>query len=123
MLPFYEGKYEPRQKNIDFESAREILMEDDGKLVVERRFERINNMMECKSYIKNEVISENKEIFIYGFKHNKTDKVDNFILFGCELGVLFGNDKLFNFWSKKLIKKRDRKERFQNKRIVFYDFS
>ena len=119
MLPFYEGKYEPRQKKIDFASAREILMEDDEKMVVKRRFERINNMMECNFYIKNEVISENKEIFIYGFKHNKTDKVDNFILFGCELGVLFGNDKLFNFWSKKLINKEIEKRDFKIVRLAF----
>ena len=33
-------------------------------------------MMDCKSYKKNEDTSENKEIFVDGFKHVKTDKVD-----------------------------------------------
>ena len=28
-FPHYQGKYEPRQTNIGFESAREILMEED----------------------------------------------------------------------------------------------
>ena len=69
MFPCYEGKYEPKQNNIDFESARETLMKEDYEMVVKRRFERIYNMMECKSYRINEDISENKEIFVYGFKH------------------------------------------------------
>ena len=71
---FYEGEYEPRENNIDFESVTEILMIEDDKMVVKRRFERMNNMLECKSYIKNEDFSENKEIFFHGFKHIKTDK-------------------------------------------------
>ena len=45
--------------------------------------------MECKSYMKNEDNPENKQIFIYGFKHNKTDKVDNYILFGCKSDELY----------------------------------
>ena len=74
MLPHHEGVYEPKQNNIDFESAKEILMKEDYKMIVKRRFERIiNMMMDCKSYIKNEDISENKEIFVYGFEHVKTD--------------------------------------------------
>ena len=44
------------KKNVDFQSAREILMKKDYKMVVKRRFERIYNMMECKSYMKNEDI-------------------------------------------------------------------
>ena len=104
MLPHYEGKYEPKQNNIDFDSAKEILMEADYKMIKQRRFERIYNMMmNCKSYTKNEDIPENKEIFVYSFKHVKTDKVDNYILIGCESDVLFENDKLFNFWSNKFI--------------------
>ena len=55
-------------------------MKEIYKMIVKRRFERTNIMMECKSYIKNENISENKETFIYGFKHVKTDKTDNYIL-------------------------------------------
>ena len=64
MLPYYGGQYELRRNNSDFESAREISLKEDNKMVVEKRFERISNMMECKSYIKNEDFSENKEIFI-----------------------------------------------------------
>ena len=103
MLPYYVGNYEPIQNNIDFESAKEILMKEDNKMIVKRRFERIRNMMDYKSYTKNEDIPENKEIFIHSFKHVKTDKVDNFILIGCESDELFENDKLFNFWSNKFI--------------------
>ena len=64
-------------------------------MVENRRFERINILIACKSYIKNEEFSENKEIFIYGMKHIKTDKVDNYILFGSESEELYSNDKLF----------------------------
>ena len=101
MLPYYVGNYEPIQINIDFESVTEILMKEDKKMIVKRRFERIRNMMDYKSYTKNEDIPENKEIFIYSFKHVITDKVDNYILIGCESDELFENDKLFNFWSNK----------------------
>ena len=65
MLPHYEGVYEPKQNHTDLESTREILMKKDFKMVVKRRFERINNMMEYKSYIKNEDNSENKEKLIF----------------------------------------------------------
>ena len=41
MLPHYEGEYEPEQNNIDFESAKEYLLEEDDKMVVKRRFDRI----------------------------------------------------------------------------------
>ena len=97
MLPNYEGVYEPKQNEIDFESSREVLMKEDNKMIVKRPFERTNNMMECKSYIKNEEISENKEIFIYGFKHVKRDKIDNYILIGCKSDELYENDIQFNF--------------------------
>ena len=33
MLPYYEGIYEPMQNNIDFESARDILMKEDYKMI------------------------------------------------------------------------------------------
>ena len=97
MLPYYEGEYKPKQNNIDFESAREILMNEDYEMVVKRRFEAVCYKMECKSYMKNEDIFENKEIFIYGFEHIKTDNFDNYILFGCESDGLYENDKPFNF--------------------------
>ena len=113
MLPHYVGEYEPKKNNIDFESAKEILMKEDYKMVEKRRFERINDIMEYKSYIKYEDIPENKEIFIYGFKRVKTDKIDNHILIGCGSGELFENDKLFNFWSNKFINTEIEKRDFQ----------
>ena len=84
MLPHYICEYEPKQNSIDFESAWKIFMKEDDNMVVKRRFEKIKKMMECKSYMKNEDIPENKEIFVYGFIHIKTDKIDNFILVGCQ---------------------------------------
>ena len=104
MLPHYVGKYEHKQNNIDFESAKNIFIKEDNKMIVERRFERkYNMMMDFKSYIKYEDIPENKEKFIYSFKPVKTDKIDNYILIGCQSNELFENDKLFNFWSNKFI--------------------
>ena len=55
------------------------------------------------AYTKYEDIPENKEIFVYGFKDIQTDKVENYILIGCEPDDLYGNDNLFNFWSHKFI--------------------
>ena len=103
----------PKKNNIDLESAKEILMKEDYKMVEKRRFERINDIMEYKSYIKYEDIPENKEIFIYGFKRVKTDKIDNHILIGCGSDELFENDKLFNFWSNKFINTEIEKRDFQ----------
>ena len=114
MLPHYEGKYDPKQNNIVFESAKDILMKEDYQMIVKRRFERIYiMMMDCKSYIKNEDISENKEIFIYSFKHVKTDKVNNYILIGSESDELYENNKLFNFWSNKFINKEIENRNFK----------
>ena len=56
MLHYYISEYEPKQIIFDFETAREILMKEDDKMVVKRRFERIYNMMDCRSYMKNEDI-------------------------------------------------------------------
>ena len=103
-LHHYEGKYEPRQNNVDFESAREIVINEGYKMFVKTRIEWIYNLMERKSYIKNEDIPQNKE-FIYAFKHVKTDEVDNKILIGCESDELYENNKLFNFWSNKVLNK------------------
>ena len=50
-------------------------MKEDDKMVVKRRFERINDLITCKSYIKYEEIPENKEILFYGFKQIETDKI------------------------------------------------
>ena len=59
--------------------------------------------MECESYMKNEDNPENEEIFFNGFKHIKTDEIDNYISIGCESDKLHENDKLFDFWFKKFI--------------------
>ena len=69
--------------------------------------------MKCKLYIKNEDISENKEIFIYGFKHAKLDKVDKYILIECESNELYENNKLFNFLSNKFISEEIQKRKFK----------
>ena len=103
MLSYHEDEYKPKEIKIDFQSARVVLMKEDYKTIVKRRFERIHNMMECKLYMKNEDIPENKEIFDYGFKHIKTDKIDIYILFGCHSDEIFENEKLFNFWTIKFI--------------------
>ena len=113
MLPYYEGKYETIQNNIDFESAKEISMKEDYKMIVQRRFERINDMITCKSSIKYQDIPENKEIFIYGFKNIKTEKIDNYILIGCESDELYENNNLFNFWSNKFINNEIENRNFQ----------
>ena len=60
MLPHYEGVYKPKRNFINFVSATEVWMEEDYKMVVKRRFERIYNMTECNSYMGNEDIHENK---------------------------------------------------------------
>ena len=70
-------------------------------------------MMESKSFLKNEENPENKEIFVYGFKHIKTDKVDNFFLIGCESDELYENDQPFNFCSNKFINKEIQKRDFK----------
>ena len=105
LLPYYEGDHKPKQTYIVFESAREILMKQGFKAVVKRRFKRIYNMMEFISYMKNEDVPENKEVFVYGFKHNKTAKIDKYILIGCESDEVYDNDKIIIFWSIKFISK------------------
>ena len=94
-------------------------MNEDKQTDVEIRFERIYNMMECKSYLKKEDIPESKEIFVYGFKHNITDKVDNYILTGCHSDDLYENDKLFNFCFNKFINKELEKRDFKITRWSF----
>ena len=56
---------------------------------------------------------ENKVIFVYGFKHIKTDKTDIYILLGSESDELNENKKLFNFWSNKFIIKEIEKRDFK----------
>ena len=65
--------------------------------------------------MKNENIPENKEIFVYGFKHNKTDKVDKHILIACESVALYENDKLFHFWSINIKKEEIEMRNFKKK--------
>ena len=113
MLPCYKGVYEPRHINIDFESAKNILMKEDYKMIEKRRFERISNSIESMTSTKYENISKNKEIFIYGLKHVKTDKIDNYILIGSESDELFENNKLFNFWSNNFINNEIENKNFQ----------
>ena len=55
--------------------------------------------------MKHEDMPENKEILIYGFKHNKTDEIDNYLLIGCESDEFFEKDNRFKFWSSKFINK------------------
>ena len=80
MLPYYIGEYEPKQNNLAFESAREIFVKKDDKMVMKRRYEMIYNMVEINSYTKDEEFPENEEIFAFGFQHGNTDKIDNYIL-------------------------------------------
>ena len=72
MIPWYVGEYTQVQNAIDFESARELLMEADKKLVQSRRCESIRNMMICISYMEYEKTPENNEIFHQGFKNRET---------------------------------------------------
>ena len=81
-------------------------MKKDDKNVVKGRFERIYNMMDCNSYIKNEDVPENKEISLHGFKHVETDKIDNYILLGCQSDELYEKDNIFNFWSNKITNRK-----------------
>ena len=80
-------------------------MKEDYKMIKQRRFEKIYSALESMDYTKHEDIPENKEIFIYGFKHIKTGKIDNYFLIGCEADELYENNNLFNFWSNKIINK------------------
>ena len=102
-IPYYEGEHQPKQNNMVFETAREILMNEGFEMLVKRRFGRVYIMMECKSYMKKEDVPENKENFIHGFEHIKTDKIDIYTSIGCKSDERYENDKLFKFWSKKSI--------------------
>ena len=55
--------------------------------------------------MKHEDVPENKEILIYGFKHIKTEEIDNYPLIGCKSDEFFEKYKLFKFWSSKFINK------------------
>ena len=113
MLPYYTGEFEDKRNNIDSESAKEASRTVEKPMIDKRRFERENGMITCKFYMKNEDIPENKEIFVYGFRHIKADKVDNFILFGCELDEIYEFHKLFHLWSKTFLNKEIKKRNFK----------
>ena len=94
-------------------------MKEDNEMIVEKRFERIPYMMEANSNTKYEDIPENKEIFIYGFKHFKTDKVDIYIIMGCNSNELQESDKLFNFWSNNFLDKEIQKKNLKKTQWFF----
>ena len=73
-----QKKTNSRQSNIDFESAREVLMEEDYKMVAERRFEGIYNSMECKSYIKRKIILKTKRYFL--LDSNMLEQIQSIII-------------------------------------------
>ena len=106
MLPYYIDEYEPKQISLDFESAIENLMKEVDKKIAKRRFERIYNSIESMAYTECEDIHEKKEIFVYGFIHIQTDKVDFYKLIGCESDELSEKDKLFNLCSNKFTNKK-----------------
>ena len=70
-------------------------------------------MIACIPYTIHEDIFGNKHILLYGFKHNKTDKVNKYILIGCESDELNETDQIINFWSNKFINKAFEKRNFK----------
>ena len=60
-------------------------------------------MMEVYCYTKYEDLPGNKDLFIYGFKNIKSDKIDNYILIGCDWREKFEIDKIFHFSSDQII--------------------
>ena len=63
MLPYYEGEYEFRQNIIDFESAKEILMKEDDRMVLKRRFQRIYNAIERRLTRNTKMFLKTKRFF------------------------------------------------------------
>ena len=55
--------------------------------------------------MKNKDVPENKGIFLHGFRHNKTDKVNKDILIACDSDELYQNHNLFNSWCNNFINK------------------
>ena len=75
MLPWFVEKYKPKLSIINLYAAKEILTTAEKSMFENRRFERINNVMESKSYMKHEDVPENKQMFVYGFKQSKQLKL------------------------------------------------
>ena len=116
MLPYYGGEYEPKTSTINFGinvGCEKSLLSAEKPMIEKRRFETIKNVIACSFYIKNEDNPENKVIFVYGFKQIRTDKVDIYIIIGCESDGLYENNKLFNFWSNKFIKEEIEKRKLK----------
>ena len=105
MLPRYVGDYTSRTAVINFQTANEFLLDAEKRMIDKRRFRRKNSMTECKSYMKHEDAPEKKELFVYGFKHTKTDKIDNYTLIGSESDDLNKNIELISFWSSEFANK------------------
>ena len=63
MLPFYISECEPNKKHIDFESARQFLVKEDDRMVVEKHLQRIHNMMEVKLYMKTKIFLKQRDIY------------------------------------------------------------
>ena len=65
ILLWYVGEYKPKTSNLNFMAGKEFLI-CAGKPKIEiRRFETINDMIECKSYMKNEDVRDlNRYLFV-----------------------------------------------------------
>ena len=133
MLCYYKGEYEPKQTNIDFESAGKLLMKEDDQLAVKRRFERIRKMMEIISYTNYEEIPEKKTRYLF-LDSNKLKQIKSITISYSVVRRMKWkkNNKLFNFWSIKFIIKEIQKRDFKitlssfmtlvNKNIFFSEF-
>ena len=82
MLPWYVGKYTPKISIINFEAAKEFSRTAEKPMIEKRFFDRINFMIENKSYTKHEDVLETNESLVYGFTHIKTNKIGVFMLMG-----------------------------------------
>ena len=60
MLPWFMREVSTMQNSVDFESSKKILIRDYQKMVENRCFEKIDDMIESKSSIKNEDIPEKR---------------------------------------------------------------
>ena len=63
--PYNKGDYKPKQDKIYLESTPKFFMEENNKVVLKIRFERVCHMMEFKSYKKNKGFPEDQEIFVF----------------------------------------------------------
>ena len=118
----YVGEYKPKTSLIKFKTTKDVLVAAETPILETRRFKRRINVIAFKSHMEDEDTPANKKIFVYGFKHIKTDELDNFILIGCASNEIYENIKLLNFWCNKFIYK-ERTERFQDNGLAFYKLS